>query len=124
MQMMDEMKSTPSLEIEHVICTNPENFVLTTNNMQKLRELRDSINETLNSAREAAKSKREKLIELYNYLELPEDSCQAFLNKHSGCSLPDLHAVSRRTIFYLVRFITQTFSCIKFFSDEWGDQAM
>lgn len=91
--MMDELSITPALDFELLVCNNPENFVFTTGNMLKLRELRENLKTNLETAKEKAALKREELVELWKFLEIPEASCEVFLERYSGHSLTDIYAV-------------------------------
>ncbi|XP_043273448.1 protein regulator of cytokinesis 1-like [Venturia canescens] len=91
--MMDALAYVPNSDFEILVCTNENNFVYSAQNMVKLRELRDYLKESLSTAKEKAASRREELIALWKYLEVPGDSCKNFLDKYSGYSLNDLFAL-------------------------------
>lgn len=99
MNMMDEMAYVPTSDFELLVCENEENFIFTPLNMVKLREFRDYLKKRLDTLKNKAASKREELIGLWKYLEVPEDSCKMFLDKYSGYRARDLHAVSSSLIF-------------------------
>lgn len=94
MAMMNEMAHVPSLEFERIVCHDYENFIFSTSNMKKLRDLHSDIEEQLQAAKEDAKKKRQELIKLWKFLEIPEEKCQEFLAIHSGYDIPTLNAVS------------------------------
>ncbi|XP_008549083.1 protein regulator of cytokinesis 1 isoform X3 [Microplitis demolitor] len=95
MAMMNEMAHVPSLEFERIVCHDYENFIFSTSNMKKLRDLHSDIEEQLQAAKEDAKKKRQELIKLWKFLEIPEEKCQEFLAIHSGYDIPTLNALQK-----------------------------
>ncbi|XP_057338745.1 protein regulator of cytokinesis 1-like isoform X1 [Microplitis mediator] len=95
MAMMNEMKHVPSHEFERLVCHDYENFIFSTSNMKKLRELHSDVEEQLHAAKEDAKKKRQELTKLWKFLEIPEEKCQQFLEIHSGYDIPTLNALQK-----------------------------
>ncbi|KAG7203524.1 hypothetical protein KM043_013577 [Ampulex compressa] len=93
-KMMGDLGILPSLNFEHLICNEPENFAFTTSNMTKLRELRDQYKEQLEEAEQHVKEMRAELIALWKYLNEPQHICQSFLDSYSGCSMATVNALS------------------------------
>ncbi|XP_011305945.1 protein regulator of cytokinesis 1 [Fopius arisanus] len=82
---MEEMGSSPKLDIERQIVNEHHKFVFNPSNMQKLEELRQEVLEKLALAREIAEAKRQELLVLLEYLDVPQTNYEEFLEKNSGC---------------------------------------
>ncbi|CAD6226692.1 GSCOCG00005866001-RA-CDS [Cotesia congregata] len=95
MAMMNEMSHVPTHEFENLVCVDYENFIFSTSNMRKLRELHSDIEEQLRAAKEDAKNKRQELIKLWKFLDIPEKKCREFLAVHSGYDIPTLNALQK-----------------------------
>ncbi|XP_074105456.1 protein regulator of cytokinesis 1-like isoform X3 [Cotesia typhae] len=95
MAMMNEMSHVPTHEFERLVCDDYENFIFSTSNMKKLRELHSDIEEQLRAAKEDAKNKRQELVKLWKFLDIPEKKCREFLAIHSGYDIPTLNALQK-----------------------------
>ncbi|XP_015606138.1 protein regulator of cytokinesis 1 isoform X2 [Cephus cinctus] len=93
-KMMDELRITPSLDFERVVCNDDENFVYTSTNMANLKELRDSLKEQVEEAKFQAQQKREELITLWKYLEEPQHLCEKFLQTYPDYNVTTLTALN------------------------------
>lgn len=93
-KMMEEMSHKPTLEFEHLVCDEYHNFVFSPMNMNNLQELHDRIKEQLDSMKAEVETKRQQLITLWTYLEMPKKSYQHFLKEYSDCSASTINAVS------------------------------
>ncbi|XP_017787723.1 PREDICTED: protein regulator of cytokinesis 1-like [Habropoda laboriosa] len=93
-KMMDDLGISPLSNFEHLIYKDSENFVFSSNNMTKLRELRDKLKEEVDTAREHTEDIKKELIALWKYLDEPEHICQAFLNSYIGYSAATINALT------------------------------
>ncbi|KZC09252.1 PREDICTED: protein regulator of cytokinesis 1-like [Dufourea novaeangliae] len=85
-KMMDELGISPSTNFEHLVYKDSENFVFSSNNMSKLRELKDHLKHQVERAKEYVESIKQELIALWKYLDEPERVCQSFLSSYVGYS--------------------------------------
>lgn len=92
--MMDDLRIEPSLEFEKIIYHDSHNFVYSSSNMQKLRDLKERLKDQTEQAKLQAQEKRETLVSLYEYLDEPREVRQLFLETHSGFCLITINAVS------------------------------
>lgn len=91
-QIMDELDIAPSSSFEQLICNNPEEFVLNTSNMTKLREIRDELKTQVEEAKCQVKKMKEDLLTLWKYLDEPVNNYQFFLDRHPGYSTGTINA--------------------------------
>lgn len=82
-KMMNDLDVTPSSSFEHLVHDNPEDFVLSTNNMTKLRDFRDQLKTQVEERKEHVEKMKENLLILWKYLDEPE-TCHSFLEKYPG----------------------------------------
>lgn len=92
-KMMDDLGISPSSSFEHLIYKDQENFVFSSANMSKLRELRDELKHQVDTAKEHVDDVKKDLIALWKYLEQPEHFCQSFLDSYRGCSVATINAL-------------------------------
>lgn len=82
-KMMNDLDITPSSSFEHLVYDNPEDFVLSTSNMTKLRDFRDQLKTQVEETKEHVEKIKEDLLILWKYLDEPE-TCHSFLEKYPG----------------------------------------
>lgn len=99
-EMMDELKLSPSVDFENHVYNKGKTFILNTENMAKLRELQERLEKQIQEAKQEAEEKQAQLQELWRYLEEPADKCQQFLERNTGYSLVVLRAVSLHLRYY------------------------
>ncbi|XP_031836756.1 protein regulator of cytokinesis 1-like [Nomia melanderi] len=92
-KMMDELGISPSTNFEHLVYKSNENFVFSSNNMTKLRELKDDLKHQMERAKEYVESVKQELLALWKYLDEPERICQSFLNSYVGHSVATINAL-------------------------------
>ncbi|XP_012527402.1 protein regulator of cytokinesis 1 [Monomorium pharaonis] len=93
-KMMNDMGISPSpSSFEELVCNNPEEFVLSTSNMMKLREFRDELNMQVEDARCCVEKLKEDLTALWKYLDEPDDVREAFFQKYPGYSASTVSAL-------------------------------
>ncbi|XP_033230675.1 protein regulator of cytokinesis 1-like isoform X2 [Belonocnema kinseyi] len=93
-KLMEELDITPSLDFERLVCQNYENFVFTSENMTKLKEMRDDLKLQVEDAKQQAEEKRDELRAIWSYLDEPEIFCEKFIREHQGHSVTTLKALS------------------------------
>lgn len=94
LKMMNDLGISPSpSSFEELICNSPEEFVLTTSNMMKLREFRDELNMQVEEARSCVEKLKEDLTALWKYLDEPDDIRESFFQRHSGYSASTVNAL-------------------------------
>ncbi|XP_043467957.1 protein regulator of cytokinesis 1-like [Leptopilina heterotoma] len=89
---MEELHISPSLDFERLVCNDYENFIYTVENMSKLKDMRNDLKAQVEDAKQQIVEKTEELQALWNYLDEPEDYCQAFLLKHPGHTVTTISA--------------------------------
>ncbi|EFN78718.1 protein regulator of cytokinesis 1 [Harpegnathos saltator] len=82
-KMMKDLDIAPSSSFEHLVYNNPEDFVLSTSNMTKLRDFRDQLKVQVEETKGHVERMKEDLLILWKYLDEPE-TCQSFLEKYPG----------------------------------------
>lgn len=92
-KMMDDLNIAPCSSFEQLVCDKPKEFVFSTNNMTKLRELKDDLKTQIEEAKCRVEKMREDLVALWKYLDEPSEVCQLFLDKHSGNSTDTINAL-------------------------------
>ncbi|XP_029671592.1 protein regulator of cytokinesis 1-like [Formica exsecta] len=93
-KMMDDLDISPSSPFQQLICENPEEFVLSANNMAKLREFRDELKTQVEETKCRVEKMKEDLLALWKYLDEPADVCQLFLDKYSDYSTGTINALN------------------------------
>ncbi|CAL7944982.1 unnamed protein product [Xylocopa violacea] len=93
-RMMDDLGTSPSSNFENLVYEGSENFVFNSNNMTKLKELRDELEHQINTAKEHVDDIKQDLITLWKYLDEPEHICQSFLNSYVGYSMATINALN------------------------------
>ncbi|EGI70338.1 PREDICTED: protein regulator of cytokinesis 1-like [Acromyrmex echinatior] len=83
-KMMNDLEISPSSPFIELICNNPEEFVLNTNNMTKLKEYKDELSMQIEDTKCCVEKMKEDLLALWKYLDEPDDVCQSFLERHPG----------------------------------------
>jgi len=91
-KMMDDLDISPSSPFEELVCKNPEEFVLSANNMTKLREFRDELSMQVEDTKCCIEKMKEDLLALWKYLDEPSDVCQSFLEMHRGYNTNTVNA--------------------------------
>ncbi|XP_014482349.1 PREDICTED: protein regulator of cytokinesis 1-like [Dinoponera quadriceps] len=92
-KMMNDLDKTPSSSFEHLIYNNPDDFVLNTTNMTKLRDFRDQLKVQLEETRCRVEKMKEDLMKLWKYLDEPE-TCHSFLEKYPGYCAATVNALN------------------------------
>lgn len=95
---MDELKINPALDFEKMICNDHNNFIYSSNNMNKLKDLRERLKEQVDQAKNEVKEKKETLMTLWDYLDEPIGHREAFFQAYTGYNLYTINAVSRIVI--------------------------
>lgn len=92
-KMMNDLDIAPSSSFEHLVCENPQDFVLNTSNMTKLRDFKDQLRTRVEETKEHVEKMKEDLLMLWKYLDEPE-TCYSFLEKYSGYSAVTVNALN------------------------------
>ncbi|XP_076653355.1 protein regulator of cytokinesis 1-like [Halictus rubicundus] len=92
-KMMDELGLSPSTNFEHLIYKDSENFVFSSNNMTKLKKLKEELKHRMERAKEYVENIKKELIALWKYLDEPERVCHSFLNSYVGYSIATINAL-------------------------------
>lgn len=93
-KMMNDLDVSPSSPFVELVCHNPEEFVLSSNNMMKLRDFRDELSIKVEETKCCVEKMREDLLELWKYLDEPADVCQSFLERYPGYSNSTINALT------------------------------
>ncbi|XP_072762217.1 protein regulator of cytokinesis 1-like [Anoplolepis gracilipes] len=93
-KMMDDLDIVPSSPLQQLICENPEEFVLSANNMTKLKEFRDELKTQVEETKCHVEKMKKDLLALWKYLDEPADVCQLFLDRYSDYSTGTINALS------------------------------
>ncbi|XP_012225702.1 protein regulator of cytokinesis 1-like [Linepithema humile] len=91
-KMMNDLDIAPSSSFEQLICNNPDQFVLNTNNMTKLREFRDKLKTQVEETKCEIEKMKEELLTLWKYLDEPADIYQSFLDRYIGYGTSTINA--------------------------------
>ncbi|XP_058790974.1 protein regulator of cytokinesis 1-like [Phymastichus coffea] len=94
MKMMEELQINPALDFERMICQDHNQFIFSSTNMTKVRDLKDRLKEQVEQAKTQVEEKKETLISLWDYLDEPMKNRQAFFEAHQGYSLITLSALN------------------------------
>ncbi|XP_014218777.1 protein regulator of cytokinesis 1 [Copidosoma floridanum] len=92
LKMMEKLEIVPVNDFESLVCHNHSNFIYTSNNMTKLRDLRERLKNQVKDAKMQVEEKTVTLIALWDYLDEPEEKRKAFLMKNSGYSIVTLNS--------------------------------
>lgn len=92
-KIMNDLDITPSSPFEHLIHDNPEDFVLSTSNMTKLRDFRDQLKAKVEETKERVEKMKEDLLVLWKYLDEPE-TYNSFLEKYPGYCAATVNALN------------------------------
>lgn len=93
-KMMDDLGKTPSTNFENLVYKDGEDFVFNSNNMTKLKELRDQLKHQVDTTAEYVEDIKQQLIGLWKYLDEPKHVCESFLNSYVGYSLATVNALT------------------------------
>ncbi|CAK9804810.1 Protein regulator of cytokinesis 1 [Anthophora plagiata] len=93
-KMMDDLGISPLSNFERLIYEDSENFVFSSNNMTKLRELRDKLKDEVDTAKEHVDDIKSELIALWKYLDEPDHICQGFLSSYVGYNAATINALT------------------------------
>ncbi|KAK2580422.1 hypothetical protein KPH14_006172 [Odynerus spinipes] len=93
-RMVDDLRASPSSPFEKVLYNEPENFVLTPTNMAMLKNVQEKLEAQVERAKEEVNVIKEKLIELWDDLDKPANSRQAFFDTYSGYSQATIKAIN------------------------------
>ncbi|KAK2575525.1 hypothetical protein KPH14_011245 [Odynerus spinipes] len=93
-KMIDDLGVNPSSYFEEILYNEPENFVLTPTNMAMLKEVQEKLEAQLERVKEEVEVLKEKLIALWEDLDEPADSRQAFFDTYSGYSQTTITAIN------------------------------
>jgi len=93
-KMMDELHISPCSPFKELVCNNPEEFVFSSNNMTKLKELKDELKTQMEEIKCRVEKMKEDLLALWKNLDEPADVCQLFLDKYSGYNTSIINALS------------------------------
>ncbi|KAJ8672496.1 hypothetical protein QAD02_003755 [Eretmocerus hayati] len=93
-KMMEELQINPALDFERVVIHDHNSFILSQNNMAKLRDLKERLKDQVEQAKVQAQEKRETLMALWDYLDEPMETRQEFLDIYSGFSLTTINALN------------------------------
>ncbi|KYN07299.1 PREDICTED: protein regulator of cytokinesis 1-like [Cyphomyrmex costatus] len=93
-KMMNDLGISPSSPFVELICNNSEEFVLSVNNMTKLKEYKDELNVQMEDTKCYIQKMKEDLLALWNYLDEPADICQSFLERHPGYNTNTVNALA------------------------------
>ncbi|XP_063983095.1 protein regulator of cytokinesis 1-like [Diachasmimorpha longicaudata] len=92
---MEALDYSPKLDFQRLVVNDYHNFVFSPSNMDKLEKLRDEMLEKLSAAKETVESKRQELLSLLEYLEVPQTDYQDFLEKNSGCDASTISLLNK-----------------------------
>ncbi|XP_011502306.1 PREDICTED: protein regulator of cytokinesis 1-like [Ceratosolen solmsi marchali] len=93
-KMMEELHINPTLDFEKIIYHDHGNFIYSSNNMTKLKDLKEKLKSQVEQAKLQAQEKKETLISLWDYLDEPQKTRQAFFENYSGYSMITLSALN------------------------------
>jgi protein regulator of cytokinesis 1 len=94
-KMMEELHISPALDFERMIYHDHSNFIYSSNNITKLRNLREKLKDQVEQAKLQAQEKKETLISLWDCLDEPLETRKAFFETYRGHNLVTLNAVSK-----------------------------
>ncbi|XP_053995201.1 protein regulator of cytokinesis 1-like [Hylaeus anthracinus] len=92
-KMINDLGISPSTNFEHFIYTDGENFVLNSNNMIKLKELRDDLKHQVDKVKKHVEDLTQELHAIWKNLDEPDHICQSFLSSYSGYSVATRNAL-------------------------------
>ncbi|EZA54349.1 hypothetical protein DMN91_001634 [Ooceraea biroi] len=93
-KMIDELDVSPCSSFEQLVYDNPEGFVLSSNNITKLKELKEKLKTQIEEAKCHVEKVKMDLLALWKYLDEPSNVCQLFLDKHSGYDTGTINALN------------------------------
>ncbi|KYN19948.1 Protein regulator of cytokinesis 1 [Trachymyrmex cornetzi] len=93
-KMMNDLEISPSSPFIELVCNNPEEFVLSTNNMTKLKEYTDELSMQIEDTKCYVEKMKEDLLALWKYLDEPDDVRQSFLERHPGYNTNSVNALA------------------------------
>ncbi|XP_034945183.1 protein regulator of cytokinesis 1-like [Chelonus insularis] len=100
-EMMEEMALSPTNNFERLIWHDSHDFIYSSINMAKLEKLHDEIQERLATMKEKAENKRQELLKLLKYLDVPKDKYENILTKYSGFDTITINALDKELRKYM-----------------------
>ncbi|XP_034946555.1 protein regulator of cytokinesis 1-like [Chelonus insularis] len=93
--MREEMALLSTNDFERLILDDSEEFIYSSKNMAELKKLHDNLQERRTIMKQEAESKRQELLELWKYLNVPKDQYEKILVKYSGFDAITIYALNK-----------------------------
>lgn len=92
--LVEELKYTPTLDFEQLVCSpNDKTFLVTNENMKQLSAFHQNLVQDVEKTKEAIKQLREMIRSLWEILDEDLQKCNDFMQKNQGNSLETLQAL-------------------------------